>query len=81
MFWGGYMVVNVLKWFWWCFNGYGYFWGMMVGMVSVVVILVFFLEIVFFNVFLVIFLIFGVGFYFGSIYMLVDDLEVLKNFY
>lgn len=32
--WGGYTVSNVLKWYWWRFNGMGYFWGMMVGIVS-----------------------------------------------
>ena len=25
--WGGYTASNVLKWYWWRFNGYGYFWG------------------------------------------------------
>lgn len=32
--WGGYMASNVLKWYWWRFNGYGYFWGMAVGISS-----------------------------------------------
>ena len=31
---GGYVMANVLKWYWWRFNGYGYFWGMMAGIVS-----------------------------------------------
>ncbi|MFO0788166.1 MAG: sodium:solute symporter family protein [Pirellulales bacterium] len=31
---GGYVVANVLKWYWWRFNGYGYFWGMMAGIVG-----------------------------------------------
>ncbi len=31
---GGYVTANVLKWYWWRFNGYGYFWGMMVGVVG-----------------------------------------------
>ncbi len=31
---GGYVMANVLKWYWWRFNGYGYFWGMMSGIVS-----------------------------------------------
>jgi Na+/proline symporter len=30
--WGGYTASNVLKWYWWRFNGYGYFWGMVTGM-------------------------------------------------
>ena len=35
--WGGYVVSNVLKWYWWRFNGWGYFWGMAVGITSAVV--------------------------------------------
>jgi Na+/proline symporter len=29
--WGGYTASNILKWYWWRFNGYGYFWGMASG--------------------------------------------------
>ena len=29
--WGGYTASNALKWYWWRFNGYGYFWGMVTG--------------------------------------------------
>ena len=31
---GGYVMANMLKWYWWRFNGYGYFWGMMTGILS-----------------------------------------------
>lgn len=31
--WGGYTASNVLKWYWWRFNSYGYFWGMFSGIV------------------------------------------------
>ncbi len=31
---GGYTAANILKWYWWRFNGYGYFWGMLVGIIS-----------------------------------------------
>jgi len=31
---GGYTAANVLKWYWWRLNGHGYFWGMLVGLVS-----------------------------------------------
>ena len=31
---GGYVMANVLKWYWWRFNGYGYFWGMLAGMLT-----------------------------------------------
>ncbi len=32
--WGGYVVSNVLKWYWWRLNGMGYFWGMLAGIVG-----------------------------------------------
>jgi Na+/proline symporter len=35
---GGYVMANVLKWIWWRFNGYGYFWGMMAGIVGAMVV-------------------------------------------
>jgi hypothetical protein len=35
---GGYTAANVLKWYWWRLNGYGYFWGMLVGIVSAMLV-------------------------------------------
>ncbi|HVO75151.1 MAG TPA: sodium:solute symporter family protein [Ignavibacteriaceae bacterium] len=32
--WGGYTAANVLKWYWWRFNGFGYFWGMVSGIAT-----------------------------------------------
>ena len=32
--WGGYTASNVIKWYWWRFNGWGYFWGMLTGIAS-----------------------------------------------
>jgi hypothetical protein len=32
--WGGYTAANVLKWYWWRFNGYGFFWGMASGITA-----------------------------------------------
>jgi Na+/proline symporter len=29
--WVGYAAANILKWHWWRLNGWGYFWGMMIG--------------------------------------------------
>jgi hypothetical protein len=34
----GYVMANVLKWYWWRFNGYGYFWGMFSGIISAMII-------------------------------------------
>jgi solute:Na+ symporter, SSS family len=38
--WGGYTAANVLKWYWWRFNGYGYFWGMFSGMATSMILLI-----------------------------------------
>jgi SSS family solute:Na+ symporter len=35
--WGGYLAANVLKWYWWRFNGHGYFWGMLAGIIAALV--------------------------------------------
>ncbi|MDF1571591.1 MAG: Na+:solute symporter [Bacteroidales bacterium] len=32
--WGSYMASNILKWYWWRFNAFGYFWGMLIGIVA-----------------------------------------------
>jgi SSS family solute:Na+ symporter len=34
---GGYVASNVLKWYWWRFNGHGYFWGMLAGLVPALI--------------------------------------------
>lgn len=34
---GSYIVSNVLKWYWWRFNGYGYFWGMVAGLIPALI--------------------------------------------
>ena len=31
---GAFVMPNLLKWYWWRFNGYGYFWGMVTGILS-----------------------------------------------
>jgi Na+/proline symporter len=38
--WGGYTAANVLKWYWWRFNGHGYFWGMLTGIGTMLILLV-----------------------------------------
>jgi SSS family solute:Na+ symporter len=35
---GGYAAANVLKWHWWRFNAYGYFWGMLAGLMGSLVL-------------------------------------------
>ena len=36
---GGYACANMLKWVWWRFNGYGYFGGMLAGLIASTVLL------------------------------------------
>ncbi len=36
--WGSYTAANILKWYWWRFNGFGYFWGMFSGIISSLVL-------------------------------------------
>ncbi|ADF53792.1 MAG: sodium:solute symporter [Zunongwangia sp.] len=35
---GSYVVSNVLKWHWWRFNGEGYFWGMLAGILPALIL-------------------------------------------
>jgi len=39
--WGGYAAANILKWHWWRFNGFGYFWGMIMGIGGALTLLAF----------------------------------------
>jgi hypothetical protein len=36
--WGGYTAANVLKWYWWRFNGHGYFCGMVTGILAALIL-------------------------------------------
>ncbi|WP_373056523.1 sodium:solute symporter family protein [Zunongwangia sp. H14] len=38
---GSYVVSNVLKWHWWRFNGEGYFWGMLSGIIPALIFPIF----------------------------------------
>ena len=35
---GSYVVANILKWHWWRFNGQGFFWGMVGGMIPALIL-------------------------------------------
>jgi Na+/proline symporter len=37
--WGGYAGANILKWYWWRLNGFGYFWGMITGITAALALL------------------------------------------
>lgn len=76
---GGYAVSNVLKWYWWRFNGYGYFYGMVVGIISAIPFLVIDVSPLF--AFPIVLLLCLIGCIAGSLYTKPDDMEVLKKFY
>ncbi len=77
--WGGYTAANVLKWYWWRFNGFGYFWGMVTGIGGSLVLAA--LQLPALNWFPAILLISLVGCILGTLLTPPEDDEVLKSFY
>ena len=78
---GSYVASNVLKWHWWRFNGYGYFWGMVAGMIPALIFPLIFaqtLELYYFPVLLITSLI---GCFLGSYLTKPTEIETLKSFY
>ena len=78
---GGYTAANVLKWVWWRFNGYGYFWGMLAGLLASSIKLIFFGEWIDIYFFPIIFAFSILGCLLGSYLTPPDDIKVLKSFY
>ena len=78
---GGYTAANVLKWIWWRFNGYGYFCGMLVGLIASTIKLLFFSSWIDIYFFPIIFVLSILGCLFGSLLTPPDDMEKLKSFY
>jgi SSS family solute:Na+ symporter len=78
--WGAYVVSNVLKWYWWRFNGSGFFWGMLVGIVSALVCskIFTFLDLYYFPIILVVSAIAAIA---GTYLKPPTDEETLKTFY
>jgi SSS family solute:Na+ symporter len=76
---GGYTASNVLKWYWWRFNGYGYFWGMVTGFAIAFPLI--FTDIAPINAFPFMFLACIAACVIGSLLTKPDDMEVLKKFY
>ena len=88
--WGGYTASNVLKWYWWRFNGYGYFWGMVAGIAAALFLPLLDLDILknwplthnfSMNAFPVIFVFSIIGCILGTLLTKPEDDEILKKFY
>jgi len=78
---GGYTAANLLKWYWWRFNGYGYFWGMTGGILAAMILPYALPDWTALEAFPVNLVISFVGCFVGSYSTEPDDEEVLKNFY
>ncbi len=78
---GGYTASNVLKWYWWRFNAFGYFWGMVGGIGAALLFAVAFSDMNAISSFPVILAVSLVGCFAGSLLTRPDDEEVLKRFY
>ncbi|WP_282087890.1 sodium:solute symporter family protein [Aquimarina algiphila] len=78
---GGYAAANMLKWIWWRFNSYGYFGGMLAGLIAASIVPGFFPETSDIYLFPIVLFISFVGCFLGVFIGKPDDMEVLKNFY
>jgi SSS family solute:Na+ symporter len=78
---GGYTASNVLKWYWWRFNGHGYFWGMIAGIAASVVLPFAFPSIPAIMAFVPVFAVSLVGCIIGSVLTRPESDTVLMRFY
>lgn len=76
---GGYTAANLLKWYWWRFNGFGYFWGMVTGFAIAFPLI--FADFTPIKAFPLMFLACVIACVVGSLLSAPDDMEVLKKFY
>jgi SSS family solute:Na+ symporter len=79
--WGGYTASNVLKWYWWRFNGWGYFWGMFTGIASSLTTPLLFPQLHAINTFPIILGLSLIGCLLGTYLTKPEEESVLKDFY
>ncbi len=82
---GGYVAANVLKWHWWRFNGFGFFWGMIIGTLGALVVPPI-VEHLWpgtntLYAFPAIFVFSALGCFLGTLLTKPEDEEILKKFY
>ena len=78
---GGYTAANFMKWYWWRFNGYGYFWGMVAGLASLFIVPLLFPGLNSLQAFPIILVLSVIGCIAGTLLTAPESDEVLKNFY
>ncbi len=78
---GGYAAANLLKWYWWRFNAYGYFWGMLGGIAGAGLVPELLPDVTPIFAFPIILIISLAGCIIGSLATAPDDEAVLMNFY
>jgi solute:Na+ symporter, SSS family len=79
--WGGYAAANLLKWYWWRFNAYGYFWGMVSGIAAALAVPKVLPALSELESFPVILVLSVIGCVVASFMTKPDPEEVLKDFY
>ena len=79
--WGGYMASNILKWYWWRFNGFGYFWGMVSGILGSLILPFALPHVLPLMAFPLLLGISFVGCFLGTLLTKPEEDEVLKDFY
>lgn len=87
--WGGYVISNVLKWYWWRLNGMGYFWGMLAGIIGALLFPPLFAgffdgvanDILPLYLFPLLLLVSGLACVIASLITAPEDPEILKSFY
>ncbi len=79
--WASYIASNVLKWYWWRFNGRGYFWGMVAGLVPAMVFAKFVADKYMLYLFPVILIISLAGSLLGTLLSPATEENTLINFY
>jgi Na+/proline symporter len=78
---GGYTASNLLKWYWWRFNSYGYFWGMVGGIIGAMAIPALLPDVAPIFAFPIILAVSLAGCLVGTLTTAPDDDAVLENFY
>ena len=78
---GSYVAANVLKWYWWRFNGHGFFWGMVGGLIPALSFRYIFPGVLDLYTFPLMLLIAVIGCIIGTYMAPPVNEEVLKDFY